>query len=365
MVVVVSIAPAQNFAVSMEDLLSWQQQDKETLFKKFNDKKRSDPKDAYRVAKLYLENFGKDNDDNTKYVKEWVVAYEAVMSRTGATDSKVGNGGTNKPDSTAASSAKISDINSTTWQMKGKEDAKTWAEIFVFKPGGRFQYEKYGVDGSSNVRAGTWRQLDESIFATLLGPDGNTIGTVRAEMKGSCLQATLTLQGQPDWRFLMETDTAPGACKDEREAELRKESDPSYARKLLLGLVQHADRKIGQDEHLEIFKVDGCVISSESVHIRNPEGFISSLSYTIPVSEIDSSTIKVGYNTEDNVYGVGFETKNGQKTIKLHYKSSVGGFDENDSMEEVGGFAIGESQENANRAAKVLAQIVKACQNNQ
>jgi hypothetical protein len=45
----------------------WQQQDKETLFKRIQRQKPAAAKGTYRFAKIYLEKFGKDADQKTKY----------------------------------------------------------------------------------------------------------------------------------------------------------------------------------------------------------------------------------------------------------------------------------------------------------
>ncbi|MGH9873463.1 MAG: tetratricopeptide repeat protein [Pyrinomonadaceae bacterium] len=135
------------------------------------------------------------------------------------TESPAPNPGPSKPDTDAGvNPANVLDLNGTTWQVQGKDNGKPWAEVFVFKPGGRFQYEKYGADGSSSISAGTWRLLGQNIFATLLGADGNPVGTARAELNAGCLVGALTLQGLSEWRFMMETESVLNGCKEEREA---------------------------------------------------------------------------------------------------------------------------------------------------
>ena len=57
--ILVSISAPPKFAIASKNFLHWQQQDKDSIFREFNDKKRSDPKDAYRIAKLYLARRGR------------------------------------------------------------------------------------------------------------------------------------------------------------------------------------------------------------------------------------------------------------------------------------------------------------------
>jgi formylglycine-generating enzyme required for sulfatase activity len=213
----------------------FQQQSKATLFTQFNDKKRADPKEAYRLAQLYLRRYGQDQDEDTKYVKEWVKAYEAVITRmpAGKTSGDAGATPSARPATPAVtgSPAKNFDVNGTTWQIKGKENGRPWATIFSFRSGGKFQSERYAVDGSSSIAAGTWRQLDESVFATLLGADGIPAGTIRAEVDGACL-VVLKASGEVD--SMMETDSAPNGCASRREAERRaQEAQRQQAEKVV------------------------------------------------------------------------------------------------------------------------------------
>lgn len=198
-----------------------QQQSKESLFQQFNDKKRSEPKEAYRLAQLYLRRFGQSQDEETKYVREWVKAYESVVPKLPAGETSPGTPRT--PNiATPAPATKTLELNGTTWTVKGKENGRPWATIFSFKAGGRFQSERYGADGGSSIAAGTWRQLDQNIFATLLGPDGNPAGTIRGEVDGACL---LVLKGNGETDLMMETDNAPNGCARQREAQRKAQEE--------------------------------------------------------------------------------------------------------------------------------------------
>lgn len=103
---------------------------KDALYQQFNTNRRANPKEAYRIAQEYLQKYGADKDTNTGTIKEWVIAYEAVVGRV--------DGGASKPQTsvpTVPTNASIgayapfTEINGTTWQVKGEENGKKWATI--------------------------------------------------------------------------------------------------------------------------------------------------------------------------------------------------------------------------------------------
>lgn len=47
-----------------------QQSEKDSLFQQFSEKRKGDPKEAYRVAQQYLQKYGTGTDENTKIVKD-------------------------------------------------------------------------------------------------------------------------------------------------------------------------------------------------------------------------------------------------------------------------------------------------------
>ncbi|MGH9873465.1 MAG: hypothetical protein ACRD9S_13520 [Pyrinomonadaceae bacterium] len=402
---------------------STQQSDKESLFKEFNDKKRSDPKEAYRLARAYLEKYGKDQDENTRYVKEWVTAYEAVMSRTAAGDSKTREGAVTSTTATisnaGASPATTLDMNGTTWQVKGKENGKPWAEIFAFRAGGRFQYERYGADGSSNLWAGTWRQLDESIFVTLLGADGNPIGTIRAESNKGWLSGTLKLQGLNDRQFLMESESVPHvgkeaeafaaeyrAARDREEETKRRERDREEEAgrrerdfQTDISWLRTQSETFGVSSYSFLFKVgpwrwskvdlnkptgpkatytqrivgfDGCqmVVTTLTEKPESDSNYASTLSskITVPLKSLDPAGIKVFYQKiagQPEAWFVSFTTLNKDKALSIETELKVfkkKGLDKRFS-ENVESFAImiNDKEETSQKVGQVLSRVIEKC----
>lgn len=155
----------------------------------------------------------------------------------------------------------------------------------------------------------------------------------------------------------------------EKIVEIRYQSNPSYARKLfgdLVNSVGNRSSRLASDRlntEPKITEFGGCIISlKEEGDITDNNGVSrSSSTWTIRLSDIDPTSIKVQSDMSTG-YFVSITTRAEEKTIKeTRYFSYLGRSPEkSDTSWAFFSFYVGD-QEKANRAAKALSQVVKAC----
>ena len=171
---------------------------------------------------------------------------------------------------------------------------------------------------------------------------------------------------------------APGHSEiAEKIAELRYQSNPDVERKLITDLVNSVGRikfsypapaPPGNTAETEeaISEFNRCSIRiKHDLELQDPGQPTSSYSSIIivPLKDLDPNNIKVDFDTEfKKGYTVGFNTRSSMKTIKeTKFMSFSGETSHSDNLLD-GYFFEFPEQDKANRVAKALVQIVKACQ---